>query len=559
CWAADRLIRHHSVEATERIGPFLFDEHGTTQEMVAGHLGQNGDQRHLEHLTRGVGQHRGLSAARALKALIQLRAPDAIEQVHEALNRRDFDEECWSCVLEALAERNDSGARGVLREFLQRRPDWVGSPPILRSALQHAEPGEYRPLLQAWLRSLQWRDAEATGPSGEGVSEAFRVLMDHLQIDDCGWCLRTTLGGRIDFERTIKAVESSYDCLLLEEIDAATRQQIGAVLLDGAFENIASVLSQTVRRRALALKRIPGDDLADRIVEVVSFWSDPEIARAVEGLGPYLGEWLIGFLLSSVFKLARYRNYQLEVRRAADDPEALLSLMSIESSALLEPLPAALRRAVETAGTRGDDARTATRRVIEERCLETLAARGPFFAQAVALETLGELRSIGAIGEIIEFLAEDNSYLYEASEHALSQMDEALVGPARSRIESGDLEDEAEHSLLILLCELGTPEALQVILEHFDRFVDAAGPGNAARWMSLLGARELIDPLRRYLQFDIPQVGQAILLLGAIHNVRVPEETAIRSAIDEFWKQHPEEDGGSGEPGSDDGSDQFVM
>jgi HEAT repeat protein len=559
CWAADRLMRHHPEEATDLIAPFLFDEHGTTQEMVAAHLGHHGGRHHLEQLAKAVSHLRGLPAARSLKALVMLRAPEAVDMVRSALNRRDFDEECWACVLEALAERGDPGAREMLREFLQRRTDWVGSPPILRSALKHAQPGEYRPLLKAWLRSLQWRDAGMKGVSGEGAAEAFRVLMDHLQIDDCGWCLRTSLRGRIDFHKTLKAVESSYDCDLRFGLDAETIEKIAAALREGAFDAIAAVLAEAVRQGALKVKRVPGDDLADRIVEVVSFWSDREVAHAVEGLGPHLGEWLIGFLLSAAVKMARYRNYHLEVRRAADDPTALLNLMEVETSALLEPLPVALRRAVEAAGPEGSDRRSAARRAVEERCLEILAARGPFFPQSTALETLGQIRSVGAIGEIIEFLAEDNSYLYEAAEQAMSQMGNTVIESVRASLETGELDEEAEHSLLILLCELGTKEALEVVLEHFDRFVEAAGPGNAARWMSLLGARELIEPLRRYLQLDVPQVGNALLLLGGIHNVRVPEDAAIRRAIDDFWKQRPEEGGGGGEPGADDGSDQYLM
>jgi hypothetical protein len=99
---------------------------------------------------------------------------------------------------------------------------------------------------------------------------------------------------------------------------------------------------------------------------------------------------------------------------------------------------------------------------------------------------------------------------------------------------------------------------LKVVLDHFDTFVDAAGAGDAARWMSLFGARELIDPLRRILPQDTAQVGQAVLLLAGVHNVRVPEEAAIRRAIDDYWKERPEESEG-GESGPDDGSGKYVM
>src|SRR5207245_8602862 len=164
-------------------------------------------------------------------------------------------------------------------------------------------------------------------------------------------------------------------------------------------------LAETIRQLAAGLRRAPGDDLADRIVEVAVFWAEPDVARAVEGLGPHLRDWVIGFLLSAAAKMARYRNYDLEVRRAAGDLETLLDLMTIETSAILEPLPPALMRAVEASGPGGGPARSAARRAVEERCLAILAARGPFFPQVAALETLGELRSVGAINEIMDFLS----------------------------------------------------------------------------------------------------------------------------------------------------------
>src|SRR5262249_35137305 len=150
-----------------------------------------------------------------------------------------------------------------------------------------------------------------------------------------------------------------------------------------------------------------------------------------------------------------------------------------------------------------------------------------FFPQVMALETLGELGSAGAANEIIDFLGEDNSYLYEAAEHALGSIGEALIEPARARLEAGTVGDDAAHSLLIALCELGTPDALRLVLEHSDAFVEAAGAADAARWISMFGARETIDPLRKILPEDTAQVGQSVLLLAAIHNLHVPEEAQI--------------------------------
>jgi hypothetical protein len=556
-WAAERLARHYPEEATPLLAPYLFDDHDLTPELVAAHLGRHGGPADLAALQRAGRTHQGPPAARALEALVRLRAPDAVERVRASFDRRDFELDDWASILEALAERTDEAARGAFEAFLQKRADWFGSPQILRSALRVTEPGAYRPVLQAWLRALQWGGARG-GSEGE-PGEAFRVLMDHLQIDDCGWCFRTTLSGRIDFDKTLKAIESNYDCDLRAALDPAARSRIAAALEAGAYERSAATLVEIVRERAAAAARAPGDDLAERIVEVASYWGDPEIARLVEGLGPHVREWVIGFLISAVVKMARYRNDRLAVRRAEGDPAALLALLEIETSAMLEVLAQAIRRGVEAAGPAGSPARSAARRMVEERCLAVLAARGPFFPQVAALETLGELRSIGAINEIIDFLSEENSYLYEAAEHALSRMDDAVVEPVRARLEAGNIDEDAGHSVLIVLCELGTRSALELVLEHADFFLDAAGPGDAARWMSLFGAREFLEPLRKRLPQDTALVGQALLLLGGIHNVRVPEEAAIRRAIDEYWKEQPEGDEGSGERGPGDGSDRYLM
>lgn len=555
-WAADRLARLYPDDCSDALAPYLFDDHDVTPELVAELLGRHGGPAHVPHLVKAVARLKGLPAARALEALVRLKAPDAVDLVREAADRNDFDEECWANVLEALSERGDAAARRALDEILRRRADWVGSPPVLAAALQHVGPGGYRPLLQAWLRSLQWRGAGSASGDG-GTGESFRVLMDHLQVDDCGWCFRTTIAGRIDLPRTLKAIESAYDCDLASTMTAARQRRLGAALENGAYTTIAPALSEAVRQLARDAAA-PGDDLPGRIDEVVSFWGDPEVAQAVEALGPHLREWATGFLLSAAVAMARYRNYEAEVRRGAGDPGALLPLLEIETSTLLDALPAALREAVEAAGKPGSAERAAARRAVEERCLAILAMRGPFFPQVMALETLGEVRAVGAVNEIIDCLGEDNSYLFEAAEHALTLLGEAVIDPAHARLETGDLSEDSAHSLLVVLCEIGTPAALRVVLDHFDTFVEAAGPGDAARWMSLFGARELIDPLRRILPQDMAQVGQAVLLLGGIHNLHVPEEGAIRRAIDEYWKEQPEGSDG-GEPGPDDGSGKYVM
>jgi len=132
-----------------------------------------------------------------------------------------------------------------------------------------------------------------------------------------------------------------------------------------------------------------------------------------------------------------------------------------------------------------------------------------------------------------------------------------VVEIARARLDSGKSDSDTVHSLLIVLAEVGTPEALRVVLDHVDDFVEAAGAPDAARWMALFGARDLIEPLRRHLPRDVPMVGQALLLLAAIHNVRVPEENAIRQAIEDYFKQ-PDGGEGGGTPPAD-GSDKYLM
>ena len=91
-------------------------------------------------------------------------------------------------------------------------------------------------------------------------------------------------------------------------------------------------------------------------------------------------------------------------------------------------------------------------------------------------------------------------------------------------------------------------------------FMEEVGPGASAEWVSLFGTEELIDPLREWLEEDTAMVGQGLLLLGAIHNVRIPEEEEILRAIeDERARQarEPEGEDTTGGPDRDGGS--YVM
>jgi hypothetical protein len=168
----------------------------------------------------------------------------------------------------------------------------------------------------------------------------------------------------------------------------------------------------------------------------------------------------------------------------------------------------------------------------------------------VALETLGELRAVHFIPEIIEYLSDENSYVYGAAERALSKMGEAVIQPSMARIDAGSIDPDAGHSLLVLLCDLGTRGAFEAVASHLEWFMEEIGPGPTAEWVTLLGVEELIDPLRDWLEDDPAMVGQGLLLLGSIHNIRIPEEEDILRAIeDERQRQareEPEEESAGG-------------
>jgi len=107
----------------------------------------------------------------------------------------------------------------------------------------------------------------------------------------------------------------------------------------------------------------------------------------------------------------------------------------------------------------------------------------------------------------------------------------------------------------VLLCDVGTAAAYDVVLRHLDWFMDTVGPGATAEWVALFGTEELIEPLRDWLEADPAAVGQGVLLLGAIHNVTIPEEDEILRAIEDERARQAESQGdegpdeGPGQPG----------
>jgi hypothetical protein len=98
------------------------------------------------------------------------------------------------------------------------------------------------------------------------------------------------------------------------------------------------------------------------------------------------------------------------------------------------------------------------------------------------------------------------------------------------------------------------------VATHLDWFMEEVGAGTATEWVSLFGAEELIDPLRDWLDEDPAMVGQGILLLGSIHNVRIPEEDEILQAIeDERARQAGEHEDDEATEGPDQDGGEYVM
>jgi hypothetical protein len=261
-----------------------------------------------------------------------------------------------------------------------------------------------------------------------------------------------------------------------------------------------------------------------------------------ERLGPAYHQWVVSALLSVAIKLVRYRNYGMEVARAEGHLDALLGLLEEETAFLSDKLPAAIAKAAAPDPSPAINA-----------CIRLLESRGPFFPKVLALEALGALAAEDHVPEILDFLEDDNSYIYSAAEKALSNLGGAIVPAVRGRLQAGALELDSAESVLMLLGRLGTRDGLELVVSQFDFFLEEVGPGVLAEWVSLFGVRELLDPLRNVLSRDPARVGQAVLLIASIHNVRVPEEESIRAAIEDFWRKQ----GGEGE--EEEGSGRYIM
>ncbi|ANM29620.1 hypothetical protein ABI59_08575 [Acidobacteria bacterium Mor1] len=542
-WAIDRLIRHYPEDCCDKIAHGLIDDHEATPAMVARHLGEHGGPEHHAVLVRGLRVLRGATPGLCLQALARLGYPGTVDLARAALEAEEPNESAFGIIIEALADLGTTDACELVRETTDRRVELLADPMALRGVLKIVDADEIPDTLAKFLTALQWRGTNRAG-------EAFRALMDALQIDDAGWCFRTGPSGRIELRKTIKAVESGYDCDILTAMGETTLKQLGQRFRAGGLADIVRSLADWTCAETRKLTDDPEDPLPRRIEAAIGAFATPQSLRDVERLGHQFQQWVLGFQLSAAFAVARYQNFALSLRRARGHLDRLLTLAEVETAFTLADLPAAIAVVCR------DDAEKAQR--AQDWCLRMLEAQGPFFPKVVALETLGELRAIHFVPEIMEYLADENSYVFGASERALSRMGEAVIPAAGSMIESGHVDPDSAHSLLVLLCDLGTATAYEAVATYLEWFMAEVGPGHTAEWVSLFGLEELIEPLRDWLEEDPALVGHGLLLLGAIHNVRIPEEDEILQAIeDERARRDREQREDEGEGGPEDGD--YVM
>jgi hypothetical protein len=517
-WAVDRLVRHYPTECCDAIAEFLLDDHEATPTIVARHLGRHGEARHQPILVRGFRLLRGMTPGHCLHALVRLGYPGVVSLAADALKRGDLEEPALALIIEALAESGSDEARELIRQHVERKVELLAEPPAMRGMLRGARASEIPGILGQFLQATQWRGTLRVG-------ETFRTLMESLRIDDASWCFRTGPSGRIELRKTIKAVESGYDCEIIKAMGEDTVKQIAQRFRAGDLGEIVRSIAAWTCSATSGFPREADDDLAERIAAAVGAFTAPPMLAEAERLGHQFQQWLLGFQLSAAFAVARGLNPDLMLRRARGSLDTLLDLAGTETAHLLADLPQAI-----AVVCREDEG---CARDAQEWCLRMLEAQGPFFPKIVALELLGELRAVHFIPEMMEYLSDENSYVYGAAERALGRMGEAIIAPAVERIESGTLDPDAAHSVLVLLCDLGSHGAYEIVMRHFDWFMDSIGPGTTTEWVSLFGTEELIEPLRDWLDEDPAMVGQGLLLLGAIHNVDIPEEEDIVRAIED--------------------------
>jgi HEAT repeat protein len=231
-----------------------------------------------------------------------------------------------------------------------------------------------------------------------------------------------------------------------------------------------------------------------------------------------------------------------------EDLGRLLALAEVESAGLLEQVPAALER---IAGDRG------AREQIIRFSASVIGRRGPWYGKLMALELLGRLQGVEEAHGVIRCLDDDNHHILEAAGHALERLGPDGVPALQAAYEDGHPDPESLEWIVAAICQSGSDEALSFILYHLDELVVELDAGFVCEWAAVLGAEELIPRFRDLLDADMARVGQALLLVSAIHDRHVPEEERILQAIDHSHHSEHGPDGMEGGPGQ--GGGPYLM
>ena len=532
-WAAERLASIFPERAADPLSRLIMDDHDTTPDLVAEHLGRHGASRHVPVLLKGFRHGTDLTPGRCVEALSRLEYESTPDLAEMALHRKGTSEGCLGIIVLALAEdaraRRSTEAADRARDFLLRRSELFAEPSALKGAVALYDSPELPDLILKWITALHFKSTDRIEP-------CIRVMTEEFQLEDFGWCLRTDRDGRVDLSRTLKAIESGYDVELRSVMDAASRREIDASLRTGQLSGIAAALASYIRRRISALPRRRDDDLPSRLDALASSFQTPAVLEMAEQLQPVVHQWLIGLLVATAVKATIYRNYRIEIDSAGDDLQALLVLADTETSSLQSMLPPRLSAVAEKSPEgRG--------RIIDW-CLGTIEARGPFYPKSVALETLGSIGAADLLPEICAQLADENPPIYGAAERALSLIGRPVIEHTRQLLSTGHIHPDALHGLMRVSCEQGRTESLRLFSDFFDETFETLGPDCGSELAAIVAHQDLLPHLRRWLDRSPAMVGHTILLIGALHNLPIPEEESILQAIDDYWKGTGEMDGG---------------
>ncbi len=419
-WAIDRLVRHYPEQSCDDVAEFILDDHDATPAIVARQLGEHGSARHHAVLVRGFRLLRGLTPGYCLQALASLGYPGVVGLAADALKRGDLTRPAQAIIVDSLARLGTPEAQEKLREFVSRKPEILSEPAALRGVLSVIDLDELSQTLQRLISGFERHGSHH-------ASEAFRTVMDVLKIDDAAWCFRTGPSGHLELRKTIKAVESGYDCDILATMGEGTIRHLGQRFRAANPAEVIRALAEWTAPATRGMHTEPGSDRPERIAAAVGALASPPMLDEVERLGQQFQQWLLGFHLSAAFAVARAQSVPLSLKEARGDLSKLLQLAEVETAFYVDDLPAAI-----AVVSREDEALA---RRAQTWCLRMLEAQGPFFPKVVALETLGELRAMHFIPEVMDYLADENSYIYGAAERALSKMGEAIIAPAVDRID----------------------------------------------------------------------------------------------------------------------------